>query len=89
MNNFESLPNHQLDEGRDKHIRFTPDEKRGAIRTGITIFNQGKPGSTTEKIVNKISGPSGLNMSGPTNHANDLGYRAGNAIKTAFTNMAR
>ena len=70
-----------------------PDSKRRSIRstisTGINIFNQGKPGSTTERIINKISGPSGLNMSNPTNHTNDLGYRAGNAIKTTFTNFAR
>ena len=74
-------------------MSFSPDEKRGGIgstiKTGINIFNQGKPGSTTEKIINKISGPSGLNMSNPTNHANDLGYRAGNVIKTTFTNLAR
>ncbi len=74
-------------------MSFSPDEKRGGIgstiKTGINIFNQGRPGSTTEKIVNKISGPSGLNMSGPNNHNNDLGYRAGNAIKNTFTNFAR
>ena len=66
-------------------MSFSPDEKRGGlgstIRTSINIFNKGKPGSTTEKIINKISGPSGLNMSNPTNHAN--------AIKTTFTNLAR
>ena len=66
-------------------MNFTPDSKKGnvgsTIRTGINIFNQGKPGSTTERIVNRISGPSGLNMSSPSNHRNDLGFRAGNAIR--------
>jgi hypothetical protein len=70
-----------------------PDSKRRSIRstisTGINIFNQGRPGSTTERIVNRISGPSGLNMSSPTNHRNDLGFRAGNAIRNTFTNFAR
>ena len=36
-------------------MSFSPDEKRGGIgstiKTGINIFNQGKPGSTTEKII--------------------------------------
>ena len=70
-----------------------PDSKRRSIRstisTGINIFNQGRTGSTTERIVNRISGPSGLNMSSPTNHRNDLGFRAGNAIRNTFTNFAR
>jgi len=74
-------------------MSFSPDEKRGGIgstiKTGINIFNQGRPGSTTERIVNRISGPSGLNMSSPTNHRNDLGFRAGNAIRNTFTNFAR
>lgn len=73
---------------------FSPSEKKGGgigntIKTGINIFNQGKPGSTTEKIINKISGPSGLNMSSPSNHSNDLGFRAGNAIKTTVSNLRR
>ena len=66
-------------------MSFSPDEKRGGlgstIRTSINIFNQGKPGSTTEKIINKISGPSGINMSNSTNHAN--------AIKNTYKNFAR
>ena len=70
-----------------------PDSKRGGIgstiKTGINIFNQGRTGSTTEKIINKISGPSGLNMSSPSNHQNDLGFRAGNAIKSTISNLRR
>jgi len=70
-----------------------PDSKRGGIgstiKTGINIFNQGRTGSTTERIVNIISGPSGLNMSGPSNHQNDLGFRAGNAIKSTISNLRR
>ena len=70
-----------------------PDSKRGGIgstiKTGINIFNQGRPGSTTERIVNRISGPSGLNMSSPSNHQNDLGFRAGNAIKLTISNLKR
>lgn len=59
------------------------------IKTGINIFNQGRTGSTTEKIINRISGPSGLNMSGPSNHHNDLGFRAGNAIRTTISKLRR
>lgn len=70
-----------------------PDSKRGGIgstiKTGINIFNQGRTGSTTEKIINRISGPSGLNMSSPSNHQNDLGFRAGNAIKSTISNLRR
>lgn len=70
-----------------------PNSKRGGIgstiKTGINIFNQGRTGSTTEKIINKISGPSGLNMSSPSNHQNDLGFRAGNAIKSTISNLRR
>lgn len=70
-----------------------PDSKCGGIgstiKTGINIFNQGRTGSTTERIVNRISGPSGLNMSGPNNHRNDLGFRAGNAIRTTISNFRR
>jgi hypothetical protein len=62
---------------------------RNRINTGVKIFNQGRPGSTTERIVNRISGPSGLNMSGPNNHRNDLGFRAGNAIRNTFSNFRR
>jgi hypothetical protein len=61
----------------------TPNSNSSLTRTiknGINIFNQGKPGSTTEKIVNTISGPTGLNMSNPNNHTNDLGFHAANAI---------
>jgi hypothetical protein len=69
------------------------DSKRGGIgstiKTGINIFNQGRTGSTTEKIINRISGPSGLNMSSPSNHQNDLGFRAGNAIKSTISNLRR
>jgi hypothetical protein len=71
----------------------SPDGTLGSIRsrikTGINIFNQGRPGSTTERIINQVSGPNGLNMSGPSNHRNDLGFRAGNAIRNTFTNFAR
>ena len=71
----------------------SPDSKRAGIgstiKTGINIFNQGRTGSTTERIVNRISGPSGLNMSGPSNHQNDLGFRAGNAIKSTISNLRR
>jgi len=71
----------------------SPDSKRAGIgstiKTGINIFNQGRTGSTTERIVNRISGPSGLNMSGPSNHQNDLGFRAGNAIKSTISNFRR
>ena len=70
-----------------------PDSKRGGIsstiKTGINIFNQGRTGSTTEKIINRISGPSGLKMSGPSNHQNDFGFRAGNAIKSTISNLRR
>jgi len=70
-----------------------PDSKRGGIgstiKTGINIFNQGRTGSTTEKIINRISGPSGLNMSSPSNHQNDLGFRTGNAIKSTISNLRR
>jgi len=70
-----------------------PDSKRGGIgstiKTGINIFNQGRTGSTTEKIINRISGPSGLNMSSPSNYQNDLGFRAGNAIKSTISNLRR
>jgi hypothetical protein len=59
----------------------------GTIQKGVNIFNQGRPGSLTERIVNRISGPKGLNMSGPSNHSNDLGFRAGNAIRSAFTRV--
>jgi hypothetical protein len=62
---------------------------RNRINTGINIFNQGRPGSTTERIVNRVSGPSGLNMSGPNNHRNDLGFRAGNAIRNTISNFRR
>ncbi len=62
---------------------------RSTIKTGINIFNQGRTGSTTERIVNRISGPSGLNMSSPSNHQNDLGFRAGNAIKSTISNLRR
>jgi len=62
---------------------------RGTISNGIKIFNQGRPGSTTEKIVNTISGPNGLNMSSPSNHNNDLGFRAGNAIRNTISNLRR
>jgi|688.fasta_scaffold743779_2 hypothetical protein len=69
------------------------DSKRcgigSTIKTGINIFNQGRTGSTTEKIINRISGPSGLNMSSPSNHQNDLGFRAGNAIKSTISNLRR
>lgn len=69
------------------------DSKRGGIgstiKTGINIFNQCRTGSTTEKIINRISGPSGLNMSSPSNHQNDLGFRAGNAIKSTISNLRR
>jgi len=61
----------------------------GPISNGIKIFNQGRPGSTTEKIVNGISGPNGLNMSNPSNHNNDLGFRAGNAIRNTIHNFSR
>jgi hypothetical protein len=71
----------------------SPDSKRtgigSTIKTGINIFNQGRTGSTTEKIVNRISGPSGLNISGPSNHHNDLGFRAGNAIRTTISNLRK
>jgi len=71
----------------------SPDSKRSGIsstiKTGINIFNQGRTGSTTEKIINRISGPSGLNMSGPSNHQNDLGFRAGNAIRTTISNLRK
>ena len=67
-------------------MSFSSDEKRSGIgstiKTGINIFNQGKPGSTTERIINQVSGPSGLNMSDPSNYS-------GNAIKITFTNFAR
>ena len=62
---------------------------RSTIKTGINIFNQGRTGSTTERIINRISGPSGLNISGPSNHRNDLGFRAGNAIRTTISNLRR
>ncbi len=55
-----------------------PMKVSGAIQNGVKIFNQGRPGSTTNIVVNKVS--SGLGMSGPSNHQNDLGFRAGNAI---------
>ena len=74
-------------------MNSSPDAKLSSIRnrinTGIKIFNQGRPGSTTERIVNRISGPSGLNMSGPNNHRNDLGFRAGNAIRNSISNFRR
>jgi hypothetical protein len=54
------------------------------IQRGVQIFNQGRDGSQTIQTVNRISGPQGLNMSGPNNHRNDLGFRAGNAISNAF-----
>ena len=46
-------------------------------------------GSITEKIINQVSGPCGLNMSGPNNYRNDLGYRAGNAITNPFSILRR
>jgi hypothetical protein len=55
----------------------------GRVQQGAAIFNQGRPGSQVNKVVNAVSGPSGLNMSGPNNHRNDLGFRAGNAIGSA------
>ena len=61
------------------------DSKRAGIgstiKTGINIFNQGRTGSTTEKIINR--------MSGPSNHQNDLGFRAGNAIKSTISILRR
>ena len=54
----------------------------GPAQTGYKIFNQGRPGSTTNKVVDRVS--KGLNMSGPSNHKNDLGFRAGNAISNAI-----
>jgi len=60
---------------------------RSTISNGIKIFNQGRPNSTTEQIVNRISGPNGLNMSNPRNHNNDLGFRAGNAIRNTISNF--
>ena len=56
---------------------------RQRIGQGVAIFNQGRPGSQVNQVVNAVSGPRGLNMSGPTNHRNDLGFRAGNAIGNA------
>jgi hypothetical protein len=40
-------------------------------------------------VVDRVSGPQGLNMSGPTNHRNDLGFRAGNAIAGAIGSLRR
>ena len=59
-------------------------DARKRIGQGIAIFNQGRPGSQVNRVVDRISGPQGLNMSGPTNHRNDLGFRAGNAIAGAL-----
>ena len=56
---------------------------RQRIGQGVAIFNQGRPGSQVNQVVNAVSGPRGLNMSGPNNHRNDLGFRAGNAIANA------
>jgi hypothetical protein len=46
------------------------------------IFNQGRTDSITERIVNRISGPSGFNMSDPSNH------RAENAMGGNFLEHA-
>ena len=56
------------------------DAARKRIEQGVAIFNQGRPGSQVNRVIDRVSGPQGLNMSGPNNHRNDLGFRAGNAI---------
>jgi hypothetical protein len=55
------------------------------VQQGISLFKEGRDGSRITQIVNRVSGPQGLNMSGPNNHRNDLGFRAGNAIRNAIS----
>ena len=59
----------------------------GAVQNGVKIFNPDRPGSMTNNVVNKVS--SGIGMSGPSNHKNDLGFRAGNAISNAASSLGR
>ena len=63
------------------------DAARKRIEQGVAIFNQGRPGSQVNRVIDRVSGPQGLNMSGPNNHRNDLGFRAGNAIAGAIGSL--
>ena len=69
------------------HPLTTMDAARKRIEQGVAIFNQGRPGSQVNRVIDRVSGPQGLNMSGPNNHRNDLGYRAGNAIAGAIGSL--
>ncbi len=50
----------------------------GAVNTGIKIFNQGRTGSTVDKIALRVR------MFGPPKQ-NDIAVRASNAIGNAFS----